>query len=57
MSITESSENPNPFNFPDPPPEESPSTPVCGAGKIVEPFCPPADNLISHVLYSGNTLE
>ncbi|KAH0698785.1 hypothetical protein KY284_013000 [Solanum tuberosum] len=57
MSITESSENPNPFNFPNPPPEESPSTPVCGAGEIVEPFCPPADNLVSHVLPSGNTLK
>ncbi|KAH0668996.1 hypothetical protein KY289_023489 [Solanum tuberosum] len=57
MSITESSENPNPFNFPDPPPEESPSTPVCGAGEIVEPFCQPVDNLVSPVLPSENTLK
>ncbi|KAH0758154.1 hypothetical protein KY290_021647 [Solanum tuberosum] len=57
MSIIESSKNPNPFNFPDPPPEESPSTPVCGAGEIVEPVCPPTDNLVSPVLPSENTLE
>ncbi|KAH0738544.1 hypothetical protein KY290_037249 [Solanum tuberosum] len=57
MSITESSEKPNPFNFPDPPPEESPSTPVCGTGEIVEPLCPPADILVSPVLSSGNTLK
>ncbi|KAH0675921.1 hypothetical protein KY285_023722 [Solanum tuberosum] len=57
MSITESSKKPNPFNFPDPPPEESPSTPVCGAGEIVESFCPPVDNLVSPILPSGNTLK
>ncbi|KAH0636473.1 hypothetical protein KY289_036388 [Solanum tuberosum] len=65
MSITESSsrtsipqevENPSPFNFSVPPPEESPSTPVCGAGEMVEPISPPADILVSPVLHSGNTL-
>ncbi|KAH0702469.1 hypothetical protein KY285_016747 [Solanum tuberosum] len=65
MSITESSSrtsipqevgNPSTFNFSVPPPKESPSTPVCGAGETVEPISPPANILVSPVLHSGNTL-
>uniref|UniRef100_M1DFS3 Uncharacterized protein n=1 Tax=Solanum tuberosum TaxID=4113 RepID=M1DFS3_SOLTU len=65
MSITESSsrtsipqevENPSSFNFSIPPPEESPSIPVCGAGEMVESISPPADILVSPVLHSRNTL-
>ncbi|KAG5609442.1 hypothetical protein H5410_020723 [Solanum commersonii] len=65
MSITESSsktsisqevENPSSFNFSVPPPEESPSTPVCGVGEIDESNSPADDILVCPVLYSGNML-
>ncbi|KAG5598555.1 hypothetical protein H5410_029925 [Solanum commersonii] len=65
MSITESSsrtsisqevENPSSFNFSVHPLEESPSTPVCGAGEMDESISSLVDILVSHVLHSGNTL-
>uniref|UniRef100_M1D8C0 Cytochrome P450 71D7 n=1 Tax=Solanum tuberosum TaxID=4113 RepID=M1D8C0_SOLTU len=65
MSITESSskttisqevENPISFNFSIPPPEESPSTPVCDVGEMDESISPAADILVCYVLHSGNKL-
>ncbi|KAG5596352.1 hypothetical protein H5410_037584 [Solanum commersonii] len=65
MSITESSsktsisqevENPSSFKFSVPPPEESPSTPVCGVGEMDESISPAADILVSPVLHSGKML-
>ncbi|KAH0765343.1 hypothetical protein KY285_001214 [Solanum tuberosum] len=65
MSITESSskesisqevEHPSSFNFSVPPPEESPSTQVCGVGEMDESISPAADILVSHVRHSENML-
>ncbi|KAG5605122.1 hypothetical protein H5410_026614 [Solanum commersonii] len=56
IPISQEVENPSSFNFSVPPPEESPSTPVCGVGELDESISPTIDILVSRVLHSGNTL-
>ncbi|KAH0761339.1 hypothetical protein KY290_017412 [Solanum tuberosum] len=46
-SISQEVENPSSFNFSVPPPEESPSTPVCGVGEMDESISPVGDILVS----------
>ncbi|KAH0635784.1 hypothetical protein KY289_035699 [Solanum tuberosum] len=55
-SISQEIENPSSFNFSVPPPEESPSTPVCGVGEMDESISPVGDILVSPVRPSENLL-
>ncbi|KAG5616686.1 hypothetical protein H5410_016510 [Solanum commersonii] len=52
--ISQEVENPSSFNFSVSPPEESPSTPVCGVGEMDESVILLADILASPIFHSEN---
>ncbi|KAG5586832.1 hypothetical protein H5410_047266 [Solanum commersonii] len=56
LLISQEVENPSSFNFSNPPPDESLSTPVCGVGEMNESITPLIEVMASHVLPFEETL-
>uniref|UniRef100_M1DAC8 Uncharacterized protein n=1 Tax=Solanum tuberosum TaxID=4113 RepID=M1DAC8_SOLTU len=56
LPISQEIENPSSFNLSIPPPEESPSTPVCGVGETAESNTPHTEVVASPALQFGEVL-